>query len=735
MKMKNNTSESFKDNELAIPNRALGVFLISALGLFLELLFIRWIGTEIRIFAYLQNTILVVCFLGLGLGMFTSSKPIEIKQSLVPMAFLLALMAIPISRSALGQTSEMLSVLDDFVIWSNAVTNDAKTAILFIIIGLALTYFILVLIVDMFVPLGRILGRLMSTHSSPIWFYSVNVFGSILGTWLFVVLSFFYQSPFSWFLVISILTAIFVAWSHKNRGMNFALLTAILVLAWFSTLIPGAINTIWSPYQKLVLRAPEGNEIGDYIIDVNNVGYQEIIDLSPARVSANPETFPPELEGLSQYDLPLLFHPTPKSVLIVGAGSGNDAAGALRHDVDSVTAVEIDPAIITIGRELHPENPYLSPKVHVVNDDARSFFATTDQTYDVIIFGLLDSHTTTTMTNARLDHYVYTVESITQAKSKLRDGGVMTLNFYAQKPYIANRIRMVLADVFNQPPLILHIPNNSFGRGGIMFITGNLENVKEQLSKDARLASYVTRLQDAYAIRPVDNIKIATDDWPYLYLKSSNIPSLYYLLIGLMALIFIRSSKKWQASINVSFTNRTFWHFFFLGSAFLLLEVQNISKASVVLGNTWQVNAVIISSILGMALLANWIAYKFPKLPLQPVYLLLIGAALGLYFIDLARFGFLPYATKATIVGSLTSLPMLFSGIVFVRSFAAAQEKSNALGANLIGALTGALLQSVTFITGIKALLLMVAGFYLLSLITMPQLYPAQNHIQKNKVN
>ena len=121
-----------------------------------------------------------------------------------------------------------------------------------------------------------------------------------------------------------------------------------------------------------------------------------------------------------------------------------------------------------------------------------------------------------------------------------------------------------------------------------------------------------------------------------------------------------------------------------------------------------------------MALLANWIAYKFPNLAVTPVYILLIGSAVGLYFIDLARFGFLPYFLKAILVGSLTSLPMLFSGIVFVRSFAIAKDKSNALGANLIGALVGALLQSITFVIGIKALLLLVAGLYLLSLFTAP---------------
>ena len=116
--------------------------------------------------------------------------------------------------------------------------------------------------------------------------------------------------------------------------------------------------------------------------------------------------------GLSQYDLPYLLHPAATSALIVGAGTGNDAAGALRHGVETITAVEIDPAIIALGRRYHPEHPYDSERTKVVNDDARSFFATTGDRYEVISFGLLDSHTTTSMTNARLDHYVYTKESL-----------------------------------------------------------------------------------------------------------------------------------------------------------------------------------------------------------------------------------------------------------------------------------------------------------------------------------
>ena len=39
----------------------------------------------------------------------------------------------------------------------------------------------------------------------------------------------------------------------------------------------------------------------------------------------------------------------------------------------------------------------------------------------------------------------------------------------------------------------------------------------------------------------------------------------------------------------------------------------------------------------------------------------------------------------------------------------------------MIGALVGAMLQSVTFVLGIKALLLVVAGLYILSFLTLPR--------------
>src|SRR5262245_42362862 len=134
------------------------IFLISVLGLFLEMLLIRWVSTEVRIFAYLQNSILIACFLGLGLGSLTSSKPAALRHTLIPLAFLLACLAVPFIRRGLAQTSEFLGVFQDFVFWGSATSPDLRTTMFALLVGLGITFGILRLTVDMFVPIGRLLG-------------------------------------------------------------------------------------------------------------------------------------------------------------------------------------------------------------------------------------------------------------------------------------------------------------------------------------------------------------------------------------------------------------------------------------------------------------------------------------------------------------------------------------------------------------------------------------------------
>lgn len=705
-------------------NRTWGIFLLSVMSLFLEIMLIRWIGTEIRIFAYLQNTVLIVCFLGLGVGCFTARRPIHLGHSLLALLALMVVLALPVTRWQVSRITELLSGFGDLVIWGHERGAALSTALGNAALGLAMTLGLLILLWEVFLPLGRMLGRLMDEHPHTIAAYSANVAGSLVGIWLFALLSAFSLPPVLWLAVVALL-----AWSFLGVGtvrwLNALLLVGIVLFGASAQRVPGSLEVVWSPYQKLVLgdyQAIDGDKtpwLGKYLITVNNASYQGIIDLSRERQQTDQE-IPDAWRGMTQYDIPLRLKPHPRNVLIVGAGSGNDVAGALRGGAEKVTAVEIDPAIIEMGRRRHPEHPYQSPRVTVVNDDARSFFATTGERYDLIVFGLLDSHTTTSMTNARLDHYVYTRESLRRAKTLLTDDGVMVLSFEAAKPFIADRMASCIGEVFGNDPLAFKVPFSGVGWGGVVFVDGNQQVIKRSLADDPQLAAQIAAWQAEHPLELQHATRVATDDWPYIYLEQPRIPILYFLLAGLMVVLVGYSRLRVRTSL-VAGWRASHWHFFFLGAAFLLLEVQNISKASVVLGNTWIVNGVIISGILAMILLANLLSARFPRIPLSPVYGGLIATCLLLYLTDISQFAFLPFAVKAVIVGALTTAPMLFSGIIFIRSFAQVPRKDAALGANLIGALVGGMLQSVTFVIGIKALLLLVAALYVAAMLTRPR--------------
>jgi SAM-dependent methyltransferase len=738
----------------------LALFLISAAGLFLELLLIRWISTEIRIFAYLQNTVLVVCFLGLGMGCWDSRRPFALRSVLVPLGVLVALIALPQTRAVCASISHLFGGFSDLVVWGSF-WAEGWQLVGQVALGLALTFGLMFLLWATFVPVGRVLGRLMGDHPDTIRAYSVNVAGSLAGIWLFVLASRLALPPVAWFAAFAAGVLPLAGSGGRSRRGDAAALAAVVLVSAAASFQPGYHETHWTPYQKLNVRLPDapreggstlwqlvtgsrpipGDLDGRTYVAVNNHAYQSMLDLRPEQVRTDPVRFPPAQAGYSQYDLPSRFHPAPKRVLIVGAGSGNDAAGALRNGAERVVAVEIDPVIIDLGKRLHPERPYADPRCAVVNDDARSYFATTAERFDVIAFGLLDSHTTTAMTNARLDHYVYTLESIGHARRLLNPGGVMTLSFVVQKPFVGERIHAALRTAFGHDPLAFEVPPNGYGGGHAMFaVADDPDQPQRCLTANPALNRLVRDWQDKAEWRPGTAAapRPATDDWPYLYLERPSVPTLYLLLAALLIGLFVvgrrvigprdltpsrsaEGASPGEPPADAAGWGRSGWHFFFLGAGFMLLEVQNVSKAAVVLGNTWAVNAVVISGVMVMILLANSVAARLPRLPLGPVYALLVASCLGLYALDLSTFAFLPYATKAAVVGLLVSLPMLFSGVVFVRSFAAAERKDAALGANLVGALVGGLLQSVTFVTGIKALLLIVAALYLVAVLTRPR--------------
>src|SRR5512147_746641 len=71
------------------------VFLASLLGLFLELALIRWVSSEVRVFAYAKNLALVASFLGFGAGCLLSRRPVPATGPLAGLLLLTMLVRLP----------------------------------------------------------------------------------------------------------------------------------------------------------------------------------------------------------------------------------------------------------------------------------------------------------------------------------------------------------------------------------------------------------------------------------------------------------------------------------------------------------------------------------------------------------------------------------------------------------------------------------------------------------------
>jgi len=86
--------------------------------------------------------------------------------------------------------------------------------------------------------------------------------------------------------------------------------------------------------------------------------------------------------------LPALFHPDPRSVLVVGCGAGVTAGSFLAHPgVQRITLCEIESLIPKVVARYFGEENYdvvQDPRVQLIYDDARHYLLTTRDSFDVI---------------------------------------------------------------------------------------------------------------------------------------------------------------------------------------------------------------------------------------------------------------------------------------------------------------------------------------------------------------
>jgi spermidine synthase len=681
--------------------------LASVLSLFLEMLMIRWVSSEISVLAYFKNVVLISAFLGFGLGYYFCRRTVNLLGLVFPLCLLVSLLCLPwvALQSAIRKVPYFIALTSDFDFVGGP---GVSTGLFASLSAIVLLVFLFALVSFIFIPLGQIVGWSLESAADGILAYTVNVIASLAGIVLYTLLCFWYQPPAVWFALSGLMLAILL---RKVPVLMWTSLAAFTVCVAFVSIGPRApIQELWSPYQKILLTPLPADHPIEYQLKTNGEWYQKIINLSPSFVAAHPKLFQQVPVEAVAYNIPYRFYPNPPSVLVLGAGTGNDVAAAVRNGAGRVVAVEIDPLILELGRKLHFEHPYDSPKVHVVLDDARSYIQNSRDQFDLIVFSLLDSHTDASYySNIRTDNYVYTLQAFQSAKRLLKPDGVFIVKFWVTTPWIAGRLYELVNTVFGQAPVDMNALQSSYNTPGRFFIAGSAERIQHVMN-DPERPSYLST-DDKVG---TSEAQITTDDWPYFYQRERGIPlSLKLLCLALVAFCWLALKRT---GVDLSCFR---WHFFFLGAGFMLLEAQIVSKMALLFGTTWLVNSIVVGGLLLLIAAANLLVRGIPDIPYDLAYAGIL-VSLGVnYLVPLDEF-FLPNVwMKALVATSVLCLPVFFAGIVFIRSFRKAGFEGRALGTNLFGALVGGLLESMSLWTGIKSLVLLAAVLYGASYLTL----------------
>lgn len=410
-------------------------FLAGFAALSLEVLWTRILILTFGSSTYAFSVILTVFLFGIALGSFLASKfLVERKNLLLWLATLeIGLGGVVILLIPLLGKLPLLSL--SFYKQTSSFMSNLQIAFLFSFLIMLLP----TLLMGAAFPLViRILGGKRQTLGEDVGkVYSVNTLGGILGSLAtgFILIPLLglqkgvLISSFFYFLA-GVLVLCLLPLSRKTKagaalGVFLLAVASFFLPSWDKEVLSSGVFVYFQDY----LQAPEPSyeiEKGELLYykeglsatvmvkkDKDNL-FMRINGKTDASISSDRENF------LLTGHLPLLLHPDPREVLVIGLGSGITLGAVQQHPVEAIDLVEIEEAVVEGARFFSSfnHNALEDKRLKLIVDDGRHFLLTTNKRYDII------SSQPSNPWLAGMGN-LFTKEYYQLAASRLKDDGLM----------------------------------------------------------------------------------------------------------------------------------------------------------------------------------------------------------------------------------------------------------------------------------------------------------------------
>ena len=274
--------------------------------------------------------------------------------------------------------------------------------------------------------------------------YVLEAIGSLIGGILFSYLLVLYLDSFQiafLIAIVSLISALFLLRLENLLKSSLALVISFLLIIATLCFFFGAVH-IESLSGRL--------QWGDDLISSENSIYGNIVVLERDKQYNFYEngllmftTMDTEFnEELIHF--PMLEHSEPRRVLLIGGGTGGALKEILKHSIDNVTYVELDPTIIEVSKRHISEEDLKAindPRAEIIATDGRFFIKEKKGNYDVVIVNLPEPST------AQLNRF-YTREFFEEVGEILNEKGILSVGVSSSESYIGEEKRILGSSIY-----------------------------------------------------------------------------------------------------------------------------------------------------------------------------------------------------------------------------------------------------------------------------------------------